>query len=372
MARSRRRVACLLIQCVLSCSAFGQGQPAKENPIAIAALQKLGAELIRDKSGLVRFIQFPESATDADLKHLSGLPHLFAVYVSRSKITDAGLVHLMKLPELRGVQLKKTKVTNAGIRRLKKNKMLDWLDVSGTSVTTAGLQPLSQSLKLKIVVLSEARKTNSEASRLRERSADLILVSSTRLRFNRDATITNVFGVRADTFQNKKGTVWKAEMKGPEVHNKHLAKLDAYNDMKVLDISDSRVTGQGLNHLSKFTDLRVLNLSGTNLKNQFLFGDLSKFGDPKRPMLSALKNLEELNLSHTRLTDDGLVYIEHLVKLKKLNLSHTNVTDLGIPQLLELKNLRRLYLANTKITKKSILLLKECLPNCKIFADVSD
>ena len=124
-------------------------EKVREVATAIEALKKIGAMLIRDERGHVRFIKLPENATDADLKHLAGLPHLFAVYAARTQITDAGVAHFRALPNLRGVRLTETKVTNDGLALLQANRQLDWLDVSGTNVSDAALEVLSDNLNSK-------------------------------------------------------------------------------------------------------------------------------------------------------------------------------------------------------------------------------
>jgi Leucine-rich repeat (LRR) protein len=46
--------------------------------------------------------------------------------------------------------------------------------------------------------------------------------------------------------------------------------------------------------------------------------------------LGVLTNLEQLDLSHTGVTDKGLTHLHGLKKLRKLDLQGTKVTDTGI------------------------------------------
>jgi hypothetical protein len=51
-----------------------------------------------------------------------------------------------------------------------------------------------------------------------------------------------------------------------------------------------------------------------------------------------------------------------------LDLSKTAVTDAGLKELASLKNLQELVLSNTKVTQDGANLLQKALPACKISA----
>ena len=69
-------------------------------------------------------------------------------------------------------------------------------------------------------------------------------------------------------------------------------------------------------------------------------------------------NQGHLNLSHTEVTDAGLVHLKGLPKLGYLGLSHTQVTDAGLVHLKGLTKLGRLRLDNTQITDAGLAHLK--------------
>ena len=51
----------------------------------------------------------------------------------------------------------------------------------------------------------------------------------------------------------------------------------------------------------------------------------------------------------------------------KVNLSHTQVTDAGLVHLAGLTNLEVLYLYGTQVTDAGLDELRKALPNCKIY-----
>jgi Leucine-rich repeat (LRR) protein len=77
--------------------------------------------------------------------------------------------------------------------------------------------------------------------------------------------------------------------------------------------------------------------------------------DVKGPGLAQLKNmpkLENLDLTKSAITDEGLVYLNGLA-IKDLSLAATKITDEGVIQLQHLTNLQNLDLADTKVTDRS-------------------
>ena len=65
-------------------------------------------------------VHLGDTATDADLAHLSGLTELRALYLYDTQVTDAGLVHLAGLTKLRGLSLSDTRATDAGVAELRR------------------------------------------------------------------------------------------------------------------------------------------------------------------------------------------------------------------------------------------------------------
>ena len=82
--------------------------------------------------------------------------------------------------------------------------------------------------------------------------------------------------------------------------------------------------------------------------------------------LRKLKNLQELNLSSTKITDVGLKELKQLEKLHILGLAETRITDAGLRDLKELNNLKELYVANSRVTDAGVEELKAARPELRI------
>jgi len=71
--------------------------------------------------------------------------------------------------------------------------------------------------------------------------------------------------------------------------------------------------------------------------------------------LSALANLEQLNLRTTRITDAALEHLSGLANLQILNLAGTQITDAGVRHLAGLTRLRKLILGATSVSDATLM-----------------
>ena len=132
---------------------------------AIAALEKLGAKIMRDEKKpskpIVEVKLTGAKVTDADLAglvpHLKELKSLPALTLTGAAVTDAGLAHLKELKSLPALVLAGTKVTDAGLVHLKELKSLTFVSLSGTAVTDAGLVHLKELNSLTAIRLQGAK-----------------------------------------------------------------------------------------------------------------------------------------------------------------------------------------------------------------------
>jgi hypothetical protein len=97
-----------------------------------------------------------------------------------------------------------------------------------------------------------------------------------------------------------------------------------------------------------------LDLSGTKLTDEGL------------KELKNHKNLNWLELKDTEVSDVGLKELKDLKNLIYLGLLHTKVTDAGLKELKDLDKLTHLNLYETKVTGSGQKELQEALPKCTI------
>jgi len=98
---------------------------------------------------------------------------------------------------------------------------------------------------------------------------------------------------------------------------------------------------------------------------QFCYLDLSltRVTDDGVKGLKQVPHLETLLLSHTAVTDAALGDLAHV---QSLDLSFTGVTDEGVEKLASYQGLIWLSLDNTKVTGAALRRLRKALPDCRI------
>ena len=126
-----------------------------------------------------------------------------------------------------------------------------------------------------------------------------------------------------------------------------------------IQVDFSQVSDQiGDEHLSLLTpvaeQLRWLNLSK------------SKVSDEGLELLATFTNLKRLHLENTEIGDAGLTHIKSLSNLEYLNLYGTNISDVGLQELTDLKKLKKVYLWQTKVTEDGIPQLQAARPELDI------
>jgi hypothetical protein len=91
----------------------------------------------------------------------------------------------------------------------------------------------------------------------------------------------------------------------------------------------------------------------------------TKVNDAELKELSALKQMESLNLKGNPVTNVGLKELAGLTQLESLHLDRTAVTNAGLKELTGFKKLQSLQLPG-RVTDAAIVELQEALPAARI------
>ncbi|MEE2613977.1 MAG: c-type cytochrome domain-containing protein [Verrucomicrobiota bacterium] len=117
---------------------------------------------------------------------------------------------------------------------------------------------------------------------------------------------------------------------GKNVEDKHITPLSDIANLNELDLSNTKITGAGL----------------AAIKNS--------------------KRITKLSLANTGVDDAALKHIEGLTNLMSINLYNTKVTDAGLSVLKNMKFLRKVYAWKSGITENGATELKKALPNVDV------
>jgi Leucine-rich repeat (LRR) protein len=116
--------------------------------------------------------------------------------------------------------------------------------------------------------------------------------------------------------------------------------------LRVLDLSDTRVTDDGMDAVNKIHSLDCLFVNETDV------------GDAGVARLKDLSNLGEIHLNDSRVTDMCAGMIAEHKNIWKVSLAATHTTDKALVDLSTLPQLTTLDLTNTDVTIKGLRLLK--------------
>lgn len=121
-----------------------------------------------------------------------------------------------------------------------------------------------------------------------------------------------------------------------------------------------------LNFINVKSDFNSLLAQSKSIKTHVTELKLNNFDQIDFSALRDFSNLRILNLGHTNLKDGDLKIFQDLDQLEQLNLYGTKITDAGLMKLAEFQRLKVLYLWDTKVSAIGINELKKMRPQLKI------
>jgi hypothetical protein len=224
------------------------------------------------------------------------------------KADDEALKRIAHLTNLTHLSFDATKVTNEGLKALAPLKRLSVLEFWDKPLTVEGIKALAPLKSLTVVTMDKE-------------------IDDDVLRALVETGLLHVFPRAFDTNQERAAT---------------------QNDVRVLDLTSTKVTTAGLKYLAPVKSLsRVYLLRTTD---------------------ESLRALREAGLLHTLelawAKDDELPKSE--ADVVRVVIRGQKITDAGLKELAALKNLRLLTLQYTEVTDAGVAELQKALPNCKI------
>ncbi|MEX2261169.1 MAG: hypothetical protein WD696_04420 [Bryobacteraceae bacterium] len=293
--------------------------------------------------------------TDDDLAKIATLTELRKINLSHTKINDMGLAHLRPLRNVTELNCFYCEyITDGGISFLKQWEHLESLNVRGTEVTSRVFEHLSQMKKLKSLDVGFSR-------------------------------------VNDDGFDALAGLEELEELHigGDKMSGLALPLLRLLPALKHLDVNGSQRTDSGrwglmltdanIESISALTQLEVLNMGGaivsdvgmTALKPLTILHtlDLSRMEITAKGLepLAGLPKLRRLNLwGSTRIDDNAAQYLLGMKSLEILDLGDTSVTDALLDRLEGMKQLKVLLVGGTKVTPEGVKRFRTARPDCRI------
>ena len=255
-------------------------------------------------------------ADDELLAKLKTLPKLRELDIEATKmITPAGLAHLAELPALEKLNLYEVNSDGDGLGNdampiVSRIKTLRDLRISYCSLTDVGLSALEGMTQLTALNLSHNRLTDAGMKSL--------------------AGLTNLQSLDVSDFPST--------MSDMRITDEGMKQLSQLKELRELSIGGLKISGQTL----AFPHLQSLNLSGNLVTDAAL------------DSIVQCRELRQLGLQYTGISDEGMKRIATLKELRQLNLDSHFITDAGIAQLRALPKLEHVSLRATGVSDASL------------------
>jgi internalin A len=168
-------------------------------------------------------------------------------------------------------------------------------------------------------------------------------------------TLSLMSAVEDTGWISSQGGQWKADDDGYVVEidlssswitDMDLRRIAGHRRLQKLDLSHTRVTNAGLEHLAVLPDVRELNLYYA-----------AYVSDGGVAHLTNWRRLEHLDLQGTQITSRSLESISRLTELRSLDISFTAINDDGFEHLGSLRKLKKLAMGGNRLNGSCISFL---------------
>lgn len=150
------------------------------------------------------------------------------------------------------------------------------------------------------------------------------------------AWITNLGGKAQ---RDSSGRIIGVNLRGSWVADVDMLELGRLPDLERLDLSHTRITDEGMMNLKSAPKIKELKLYYAEW-----------ITDQGMRAIKDWKHLKRLDLRGTRISDGTLAIAGSLNTIEALDVSHTEITDLGLENLITLDNLKELTLGKGHLT----------------------
>jgi internalin A len=147
--------------------------------------------------------------------------------------------------------------------------------------------------------------------------------------------------------QDAAGNVLAVNLSGSWINDTEMLSLASFPKLERLDLSHTRISDEGLLHLRPAKQIRDLNL---------LYAEqITDLG------LNAIKgwtNLQRLNVRGTRIADPTLAIVSKLAQIESLDIANTGITEAGLDNLVSLTRLKHLVVGRSRFSDEALGVLR--------------
>lgn len=319
-------------------------------------IQDTGGWIQKDKAGTIVEVDLTSTwVTDADLTRIGTLKQLRRLNLSHTKISDLGLEHLRDLENVTYLNCHYCEfISDGGIAYLKRWVNLEYLNLRGTEVTSRVFEHIANMKKLKILDVGFSRVNDDGFDALASlEKLEELHIGGDKMTGLALPLLRLLPSLKHLDVNGSQRT--DSGRWGLNLSDLNAGSLSALPQLEVLNIGGASVTDVGMKAVEPLVNLHTIDLSRMDLTAQGI--------EP----LTKLPKLRRVNLWQTvRIDDKAAPILARMPSLEVLNLSDTVVTDLTLDQLQALKQLKTLIVAGTKVTTERVEKFRKARPDCRI------
>jgi len=143
------------------------------------------------------------------------------------------------------------------------------------------------------------------------------------------------------------GRIVAVNLRGAWVSDVDMIELTRLPDLERLDLSHTRISDEGMLNLKPAPKIQELKLFYSEW-----------ITDQGMRAIKDWKQLKRLDVRGTRISDGTLDIVSHLTNLETLDIAHTEVTDVGLENLITLVNLKELALGKGRLSNTGLVKLR--------------
>lgn len=148
--------------------------------------------------------------------------------------------------------------------------------------------------------------------------------------------------------RNTQGRITGVDLRGTWVSDTDLRKLNQFADLDYLNLSLTRITDQGMQEIKNLRGIVELNL---------YFAEYVT--DEGLAAIKEWKKLKRLNVHGTKVSDSTLEHISGITTLESVNVGSAMLTDVGLERLSTLTNLKELTMGGNELGDAGLQALRQ-------------
>ena len=143
------------------------------------------------------------------------------------------------------------------------------------------------------------------------------------------------------------GRIVAVNLRGSWINDAEMIELARLPDLERLDLSHTRISDEGMLNLKPAPKIKDLKLFYSEW-----------ITDQGMTAIKGWKHLTRLDVRGTRVSDGALEIVSHMTGLEALDIAQTEVTDLGLDHLIALVNLKELSLGRGRLSNLGLVTLR--------------